>query len=467
MKMHFVNTTVRALVAIVATTFTSAALLQAGIYQDFVKTLDPSYYYELNETDPDGGVVDSIGNAPDGSFNGDYDNGPAEIHVSGPDILLEGGAWTDAADEWPDIGAQISLVGLGEDNFAHASNNNGHINLGDQNLFGAPAMTVAMFAKGGGNAQGGDRLFTNNLQDPTRSFQIDVGNDGLLVSVDPNVDGCDEFNCANRSLFFPGEGGDGFSNTGADRGLISEDNGWWHIIASTEGNTSAERTENIRLWLNGVDRTADMKPGTTGWGFDTTIAKIGGRREDPTDSTTHSGAQDEVAIWLGRALSDEEALSLYLAATDPNFTIPGGEPCDFDGNEVCDVADLDELLYAGLGGNDLKYDLDGSGTVDLGDRDEWLSQVNSFPGDFDLNGEVVAGDLNVLGGNWRRMDLTSWGQGDSDGDGDADAGDLNALGSNWQAGVAAASSTAAVPEPTGIMLSLLGLLGLFTASRRR
>ena len=40
-------------------------------------------------------------------------------------------------------------------------------------------------------------------------------------------------------------------------------------------------------------------------------AKIGGRRADPTDSTTHSGAQDEVAIWLNRTLTDEEALALY------------------------------------------------------------------------------------------------------------------------------------------------------------
>ena len=323
MSTHFVNATVRVLVAIVATTFVSAALLEAGNYQDWVKSLEPAYYYELNETDPDGGVEDSMGNAPAGSFNGDYDAGPAEVGVPGPDFLLEGGAWT-MTQEWPDIGNQIQIVGLGEGNVAHASNNAGHINLGPQDIFGAPAMTVVMFAKGGGNAQGGDRMFTNNLADPTRSFQINVGNDGLVVSVDPNFECAEPFpdNCRHKSLFFPEEGGDGFSNTGADRGLISPDNGWWHIIASTEGNTSEERAENIRLWLNGVDRTADMKPGTSGWGTDTAIAKIGGRRADPTDSTTHSGSQDEVAIWLGRALSDAEALSLYFAATDPNFPGP-------------------------------------------------------------------------------------------------------------------------------------------------
>lgn len=467
MTSHLVRKTTCVLLAIAVTSFSSATLVEAGVYQDFVNFLEPSYYYQLNEMDADGEVIDSTGNAPFGSFNGDYENGPAEIGIPGPDFLLFEGAWTES-EEWGGRGVEIPIVGLGEGNTAHASNDAGHINLGDQNLFGAPAMTVSMFARGGGNPQGGARLFTNNLVDATRSFQINVGNDGLVVSVDPSFECAEPFpdNCRHKSLFLPGEGDAGFSNQGVDRGLISPDNGWWHIVASTEGNTSEERAQNIRLWLNGVDRTADMKPGTTGWGQDTTIAKIGGRRADATDSTTHDGAQDEVAIWLGRVLTDEEAFSLFLAATDPDFPPPGDKICDFDGNDICDVNDLDELLYLGQVSQDPKYDLDESGTVDLVDRDVWLAneEVNSFPGDFDLNGRVVAADLNTLGGNWTRTDLTSWAQGDSDGDGDADAGDLNALGSNWQAGVAAA---AAVPEPTGIVLSLLGLLGLLMATRKR
>jgi hypothetical protein len=58
---------------------------------------------------------------------------------------------------------------------------------------------------------------------------------------------------------------------------------------------------------------------------------------------------------------------------------------------------------------------------------------------------------------------TSYAQGDANGDGIANAADLNALGSNWQAGVVPAASTAAVPEPTGIILLLTGLLGLVSA----
>jgi len=135
------------------------------------------------------------------------------------------------------------------------------------------------------------------------------------------------------------------------------------------------------------------------------------------------------------------------------------EACDFDENGRCDIADLDELLYTGLSSGDSKYDLNGSGTVDLGDRDEFLGQIGTAPGDFDLDGKVVAGDLNILGSNWTRNDLTSYGQGDANGDGVADANDLNSLGSNWQFGAAAAAA-AAVPEPAGALMVLTGLVGL-------
>lgn len=169
------------------------------------------------------------------------------------------------------------------------------------------------------------------------------------------------------------------------------------------------------------------------------------------------GSDDDPNSWGGKNTTPE-ADQILLNIID--FLVPPDEstPCDFNVDGVCDIVDLDALLYNGLVNNESTYDLNGDGTVDLLDRDAFLSEISSFPGDFDLDGKVVAGDLNTLGGSWQQSGLTSYGQGDANGDGIANASDLNAVGSHWQAGAEAA---AAVPEPSGYRLTMVcGLIGL-------
>lgn len=265
----------------------------ANNYQATVVKLSPTYYYELNEITTDEGALDTMRNAPKaGSFNGDYG-------VGGPEVGGEGPLYVFSADDFNGI----AVPGLGgTDNFAHYSNNSGHVTLGDGNLYASSSITVALFFKAG-PAQGGDRLFTNNISDPTKSFQVNVANNGLVLAVDPGSTGIS----AERTLYME-------DNSGPDRRLIQSDSGWFHVIASTSGNSGNERAANFKLWINGVDRTDNLQPDSTGWGINTGQAKIGGRRADPADSTTHSGAQDEVAIWLDRVLTDQEAMSLWEAA---------------------------------------------------------------------------------------------------------------------------------------------------------
>ncbi len=272
--------------------FTTASIYGAN-YQATVIKLEPNFYYELNETETDDGAMDTMGNAPKaGVFNGDYG-------VGGPEVGGEGPLTVFSADDFEGI----PVPGLGgTDNLAHYSNNSGHVTLGDGNLYGSSSITVAFFFKAG-PAQGGDRLFTNNLSDATKSFQVNVANDGLVLAVDPSQTGLN----AERTLFME-------DNSGPDRRLIQTDSGWFHVVASTFGSSGRERAQNFKLWINGVDRTDNLQPNVTGWGIDTGLAKIGGRKADPANSTTHSGAQDEVAIWLDRVLTDEEATSLWEAA---------------------------------------------------------------------------------------------------------------------------------------------------------
>ena len=85
------------------------------------------------------------------------------------------------------------------------------------------------------------------------------------------------------------------------------------MVASTFGPAD-ERAENIQVWVNGENRTDNLSVTNWGWGVDTNSAKIGGRHADPLATTTHSGAQDEVSIWLDRVLTDKEVLSLWNAA---------------------------------------------------------------------------------------------------------------------------------------------------------
>lgn len=269
----------------------------AANYQDAVLGLAPSYYYQLNETSADGGALDSVGAATPGLFNGDYANGAPMVGGPGPLAVFN----QDVFDGTPVPGVGGNL------NLAHYSNNEGHITLGAGTAYGANAMSVAFFFKAG-PAEGGDRLFTNNLTDATKSFQVNTGNDGLVLSVDPGSSGLP----AERTLFME-------DNSGPDRRLIQTESGWFHVIATTTGLTGTERAANFRLWINGVDRTDNLQPNVTGWGTDTGMAKIGGRRAAATDSTTHSGAQDEVAIWLDRVLTDAEAELLWEGAINERF----------------------------------------------------------------------------------------------------------------------------------------------------
>lgn len=266
----------------------SWGVAQAANYQNTVISLAPTYYYELNETSTDGGAIDTMGNATaPGVFNGVYGGGGPMVGNPGP-LAVYG---------------EISLEGLGgAQNLAHYSNNAGHITLGAGKLYASPAITVSLFLKAG-TAQGGDRIFTNNVVDATKSFQIVTANNGLVLAVDPGNAG----ETAERTLYTE-------DNSEHDRRLIDPESGWFHIVASTEGSTGSERAANLKLWVNGIDRTENLQPDSTGWGTDTGMAKIGGRRSNPTDSTTHSGAQDEVAIWLDRVLTDDEVAKLWQSA---------------------------------------------------------------------------------------------------------------------------------------------------------
>lgn len=153
----------------------------------------------------------------------------------------------------------------------------------------------------------------------------------------------------------------------------------------------------------------------------------------------------------------------------------GNSPsCDFDGDGLCSVVDIDQLMNDGETGG-TGTDLNGDGIVNDTDRDAWLAVAgpkNGFTGsltvgDTDLNGRIDAADLNALGSNWQDATKFSWTAGNYtiEGSPGANVNDLNAIGLNWQSEVASAAATQTVPEPTALTAVLVGLLGLFVMRR--
>ncbi|MEM8680841.1 MAG: beta-propeller fold lactonase family protein [Planctomycetota bacterium] len=165
---------------------------------------------------------------------------------------------------------------------------------------------------------------------------------------------------------------------------------------------------------------------------------------------------------LGPIVDTQGTRPEYIAAW-------GGQSltCDFDGNETCDLDDLNQMLAIGpiaagvpAAGGNAGFDLDGNGVVDLDDLQAWLAAAadeNGLataykPGDANLDGTVDGNDF-VLWNASKFSASLRWDNGDFNGDGVVDGNDFVL----WNASKFTSSDTLAVPEPTGLAGCLLGV----------
>ncbi len=146
---------------------------------------------------------------------------------------------------------------------------------------------------------------------------------------------------------------------------------------------------------------------------------------------------------------------------------------DLSGNGVLDVDDLNALTVAiQSGSTEPQYDVDGSGMVDLADRQHWVTNLKqTWLGDANLDGVFDSGDLVAAFSAGEYEDTiignSTWSTGDWNGDAEFDSGDLvEAFGEGgYEAGPRAAVT--AVPEPASVTTAVAGLLALMYRRRRQ
>ncbi len=151
----------------------------------------------------------------------------------------------------------------------------------------------------------------------------------------------------------------------------------------------------------------------------------------------------------------------------PTVTLPSG---DFNGDMLFDCTDVNDLVAEIVAGtNTADFDMNGDGSVDVGDLDSWLAAAGAanlpsgnpyLPGDANLDGSVDVSDFNVWNGSKFLMN-SGWCGGDFNADGSTDVSDFNV----WNENKFQASGLATVPEPTMVAF-LVGAMICWPRRRR-
>ena len=157
---------------------------------------------------------------------------------------------------------------------------------------------------------------------------------------------------------------------------------------------------------------------------------------------------DDLAV----ANTSSNNISVLLNQTC-TFEISG----DFNGDGIFDCDDVDSLVIEIVAGtNAAAFDLTNDGLVDQADLTEWLAVAGAanlpsgnpyLLGDANLDGSVDAEDFIEWNTN-KFTAVSAWCSGDFNADGVVDAADFIAWNANKFTSADAASSPAAVPEPT-------------------
>ncbi len=235
-----------------------------------------------------------------------------------------------------------------------------------------------------------------------------------------------------------------------DKVDIPSNDEWIHHVVVKEG-------EELRYYRDGTlanDRVLDSE------------------MLSPDPMPFYMGGQDFRENWRGY-LSDVQLYDHPLSEEEIAAIIGDTMPGDYNNNGELDVEDLDLQAAAIFAGdNPPEFDLNGDGVVDFnGDRIMWLHDLKvTWVGDADLNGLFDSSDFVAVfvEGKYETGEAAGWASGDWNADLVFDSGDFVAafVDGGYEAGEFP-GAVQAVPEPSSVVLTLLGLLSLIGWIRRR
>lgn len=152
---------------------------------------------------------------------------------------------------------------------------------------------------------------------------------------------------------------------------------------------------------------------------------------------------------------NDPGLSMYVLSLAAGVGVPG----DYNGNGMRDVEDLD-LQAAGVAAGDLAFDLNGDGSVNFGDREEWISLTNTYFGDSNFDGEFSSADFVTVfvPALYETGQAAGFAEGDWNGDGVFNSSDfVTAFASGGYEKGPLPGGLMTVPEPSSLVLLLLGV----------
>ena len=181
------------------------------------------------------------------------------------------------------------------------------------------------------------------------------------------------------------------------------------------------------------------------------------------------GGQNGAETWAGylsevrlfdHALNDVEIAE--LSGGTPQIT------GDFNRNGVLDVGDIDMLTVASAQG-DASFDLTGDGITNSADVSFWAIDLkNTWIGDANVDGEFNSSDFVAVftAGLFETNQSAVWSTGDWNGDGLFNSSDFVAAFTDGGFEIGPRSGVAAVPEPSSLVLLMLGSLSVLRVRRK-